>query len=110
MTSWERSRRFYVEGLGFTVEWEHRFEPGFPVFTKVSRDGVALFLTEHSGDCEVGGAGYFVVEDVDDFFRDIRRRGLIPVQPPEDTPWGTRELTLSDPDGNTLRFANPKSA
>jgi hypothetical protein len=50
MTKWERTRAFYVDGLGFAVEWEHRFEPGFPVFTQVSRDGLALFLAEHEGD------------------------------------------------------------
>ena len=49
------SKQFYVDGLGFQVDWEHRFEPGFPVFAQVSRDGLAFFLTEHTGDCPVGG-------------------------------------------------------
>jgi hypothetical protein len=57
-TNWARTRAFYEDGLGFRVEWEHRFEPGFPVFAQVSRDGLSLFLTEHSGDCQVGGAAY----------------------------------------------------
>jgi uncharacterized glyoxalase superfamily protein PhnB len=26
-------------------------------------------------------------------------------RPPEDTTWGTREMLLTDPDGNRLRFA-----
>jgi uncharacterized glyoxalase superfamily protein PhnB len=107
MTSWERTRAFYVAGLGFTVDWEHRFEPGFPVFAKLTRDGLSLFLTEHAGDCAVGGAAYFVVEDVDAMFREIQNRGANPPGPPDDTPWGTRELALVDPDGNRLRFANP---
>lgn len=33
MTDWERTRAFYEEGLGFRVDWEHRFERGLPVFT-----------------------------------------------------------------------------
>jgi uncharacterized glyoxalase superfamily protein PhnB len=107
MTNWERTRAFYADGLGFTVDWEHRFEPGFPVFAQLTRDGLSLFLSEHAGDCQVGGAAYFVVDDVDALFRDIQARGITPDEPPEDAPWGTREMNILDPDGNRLRFANP---
>ncbi len=107
LTNWKRTRSFYVEGLGFTVDWEHRFEPGFPVFAQVTRDGLSLFLSEHSGDCQVGGAAYLVVNDVDTLGREIRDRGVEPAEPPSDTPWGTREMTVVDPDGNRIRFANP---
>jgi uncharacterized glyoxalase superfamily protein PhnB len=77
------------------------------VFAQLTRDGLSLFLTEHSGDCQVGGAAYFVVDDVDALHREIRNRGIQPPEPPTDTPWGTREMTILDPDGNRLRFANP---
>ena len=91
MTSWNRSRTFYVDGLGFRVDWEHRFEPGFPVFAQVSRDGLALFLTEHAGDCQPGGATYLVVDDVDALSRELISRGVQPHGGPADTPWGRRE-------------------
>ena len=107
MTNWKRTRQFYADGLGFVVDWEHRFEPGFPVFAQLTREGLSLFLTEHSGDCQVGGAAYFVVDNVDALHREIRDRGIQPPEPPADTPWGTREMTIVDPDGNRLRFANP---
>jgi catechol 2,3-dioxygenase-like lactoylglutathione lyase family enzyme len=106
MTDWQRSRAFYVEGLGFTVDWEHRFEPGFPVLAQLTRDGLSLFLSEHAGDCQVGGACYFVVDDVDALAREIRARGVTPDELPCDTPWHTREMNIIDPDGNRLRFAN----
>ena len=48
MTDYARSKQFYVDGLGFQVDWEHRFEPTFPVFAQVSRDGMAFFLTEQA--------------------------------------------------------------
>jgi catechol 2,3-dioxygenase-like lactoylglutathione lyase family enzyme len=109
MTSWERARAFYVDGLGFSVDWEHRFEPGFPVFAQLSRDGLSIFLTEHSGDCKVGGAAYFIVEDVDALYREISspRRGIRPEEMPSETPWQTHEMVVIDPDGNRLRFATP---
>jgi catechol 2,3-dioxygenase-like lactoylglutathione lyase family enzyme len=105
MTDWQRSRAFYVDGLGFAVEWEHRFAPGLPVFTQIARDGLALFLTEHTGDCEPGGACYIVVDDVDALYREITARGIQACEPPEDAPWGGREMLVIDPDGNRLRFA-----
>jgi catechol 2,3-dioxygenase-like lactoylglutathione lyase family enzyme len=106
MTDWSRSRAFYVDGLGFAVDWEHRFEPGFPVFTQITRDGLSLFLTEHAGDCQVGGAAYIVVDDVDALYREIQGRGIRPAEPPETAPWGAREMLVVDPDGNRLRFAS----
>jgi catechol 2,3-dioxygenase-like lactoylglutathione lyase family enzyme len=110
MSSWERTRRFYADGLGFAVDWEHRFEPGLPVFAQLTREGLSLFVTEHGGDCAAGGAAYFVVDDVDALHRELRDRGIVGAEPAADTPWGTRELTIVDPDGNRLRFANPVTA
>ncbi len=109
-TNWARTRAFYEDGLGFRVQWEHCFEPGFPVFAQVSRDGLSLFLTEHSGDCQVGGAAYIVVDDLDALYREIIHRGVQVQEPPEEMPWGTREMCVIDPDGNRLRFGDAKSA
>mgnify|MGYP001206626936 CR=1 FL=1 len=109
ITNEQRSIAFYVDGLGFTIDWEHRFEPGFPVFMQLTRQGQSIFLTGHAGDCKVGGAAYFVVPDVDAYYEDFVARGVprVHMQPPEDLPWGAREMVVTDPDGNYLRFANP---
>ena len=37
-----KAREFYIDWLGFVVDWEHRFEPGLPLYMQVSRDGIAL--------------------------------------------------------------------
>lgn len=110
ITDARRSLAFYREGLGFTVDWEHRFEPGFPVFMQMTRNGQSIYLTEHAGDCEVGGAAYFIVADVDAYYSDFAAQGIIHIHPPEDTPWGTREMVVIDPDGNRLRFARHNDA
>jgi hypothetical protein len=65
ITDYERSKVFYVEKLGFGLEWEHRFEPHLPVFMSVVRDGMKLFLSEHAGDCQVGGLVHLLVPDTD---------------------------------------------
>ncbi len=105
----QRSLPFYVDGLGFEVDWSHQFEPGFPLFMQLTRERQTIFLTEHTGDCEPGGAVYFRVHDVDRCFAEFSQRGIAPAQPPADTPWGTREMLLVDPDGNRLRFASDAS-
>ncbi len=102
----ERSVPFYVGGLGFEIDWEHRYEPGFPLFMQLTREGQTIFLTEHAGDCEVGGAAYFVVPDVDACYDTFVAGGVTTLSRPEDTPYGTREMMVTDPDGNRLRFAN----
>lgn len=110
MTEAARSLAFYVEKLGFAVDWEHRFGEGYPLFVQITRQGQTLFLTEHAGDCEPGGAVYFRVPDVDACFADFQSRGAELSVAPADTPWGTRELLIRDPDGNRLRFASERDA
>ncbi len=110
ITDARRSLRFYVDGLGFAVDWEHRFAPGLPLFAQLTRAGQSIFLTEHEGDCQVGGAAYFAVPDVDALHRDVLERGIARPEAPEDMPWGAREMVVTDPDGNRLRFASAVAA
>lgn len=107
ITDTPRSLAFYVGRLGFVVDREHRFAPGLPVFMQLTRAGQSIFLTEHTDDCEVGGAAYFVVPDVDACYKEFLSRGVAVTEPPEDAPYGPREMLLTDPDGNRLRFASP---
>ncbi len=104
ITDYERSKAFYVEGLGFEVEWEHRFEPHLPVFMRVSRDGMAIFLSQHRGDCQVGGLVHFFIPNVDEWYAEFQGRGAAVKSPPNETLEGLRDMTVVDPDGNQLRF------
>ncbi len=60
-----KAKEFYVEYLGFSIDWEHRFEPGMPLYFQVSRDGCLLHLSEHHGDCTPGAAMRIESSDVD---------------------------------------------
>ena len=51
-----KAREFYVDFLGFTVDWEHRFEEGLPLYLQISKDDCVLHLSEHHGDCCPGSA------------------------------------------------------
>ncbi len=37
---------------------------------------------------------------------DFTARGLVAIQRPETMPWGPREMCVTDPNGNRLRFAS----
>jgi hypothetical protein len=85
--------------LGFVQQWEHRFEPGLPIFMEVARGRVRLFLSEHEGDVRPDTLVYLRVRDVDAVAGEFGLR-------PEEAPWA-REVELRDPDGNRLRVSTP---
>ena len=57
------ARSFYVDGLGFKVDWDWRQEPDLPIYMGLSRDGWVIHLTEHAEDCDPGGAVYFIADN-----------------------------------------------
>ncbi|MBN3928168.1 glyoxalase superfamily protein [Streptomyces fenghuangensis] len=85
--------------LGFTRQWEHRFEPGLPAFVEVARGRMRLFLSEHRGDARPDTLVYLRVHDVDAVADEFGVQA-------EDAPWA-REVELRDPDGNRLRVGTP---
>ena len=99
---------FYAH-LGFRVEWEHQFEPGFPLFVSIATaDGARIFLSEHTGDARPDTLLYVWVDEVDAAYAALRDAAA-DVEPPENQPWG-RELSVRDPDGNRLRIATRADA
>lgn len=103
---YESAKKFYVEGLGFRVDFEWREQDGPPVFVQVSRDDMRLYLSRREDDGDGPGLVYLYVPSVDAWQADLLGRGVIADAPPRNQPWGNRELELTDPDGNRLRLCN----
>ncbi|HYF21160.1 MAG TPA: glyoxalase superfamily protein [Ramlibacter sp.] len=100
-----RAREFYLEFLGFRIDWEHRFQPDLPLYLQVSRGGCVLHLSEHHGDGSPGVAVRIEVDRVDALHQELAARRYRYARPDvEATAWGTRELTVRDPFGNRLVF------
>ncbi len=103
-----KAREFYVEFLGMSWDWEHRFAPDLPVFAQVSRGGLVLFLSEHFGDGTPGtrlilrmrGLAAFQAELLAKQYRHARP-GIV------NRPWGWRDMDIADPFGNHLVFSEP---
>ncbi len=102
-----KAKEFYVTFLGFTVDWEHRFDPGAPLYMQLSKDGCVIQLSEHYGDCSPGSAVRIETTELDNYQQELAAKHYKYARPgtPQDTPWGTRELAIHDPFGNRLVFA-----
>ena len=101
----QRSARFYCDVLGFTQDWEHRFDEGFPLYVQVSRGTVSLHLNEH-GDANQSTSLCIGVRDVNAVYAELTGRGLKTDGPPEDRAYGVRDFSFMDPDGHHLVFAS----
>jgi catechol 2,3-dioxygenase-like lactoylglutathione lyase family enzyme len=104
----EKAREFYVGFLGFRVDREHRFEPGFPLYLQVSRDGLVLHLSEHHGDGSPGVVVVVQTAGLEAYHREITAKGYGYSRPGlEVAPWNARVMEVTDPFGNRLRFNEP---
>jgi catechol 2,3-dioxygenase-like lactoylglutathione lyase family enzyme len=106
--SLEKAREFYVDFLGFKVDWEHRFEPDAPVFMQVSRDGLAIYLSEHHGDGTPGSVAFVDVTGVRELHRELNDKKYRHNRPGlQEQEWGRTELTVTDPFNNRITFGEP---
>jgi uncharacterized glyoxalase superfamily protein PhnB len=102
-----KAKEFYVDFLGFNVDWEHRFEPGLPLYLQISRDGCVLHLSEHHGDCCPGAALRIETNELDAFHAELIAKRYKYYRPGiEEMPWGTRDMSVKDPFGNRLTFTS----
>jgi hypothetical protein len=104
----EKTKDFYLGFLGFSLDWEHRFEPNTPLYCQISRGGCLIHLSEHHGDASPGGAVRVRVDDIAAYHAEIMRKGYKYMRPGiEETPWRTREIKVLDPSFNRLMFFTP---
>ncbi|WP_457279417.1 glyoxalase superfamily protein [Polaromonas sp. P5_D5] len=102
-----KAREFYIDFLGFKVDWEHRFEPGMPLYLQISKGGCVLHLSEHHGDCSPGAAMRIETDELDAFHQQLLAKNYKHARPGiEDTAWESRDMSIRDPFGNRLTFTN----
>jgi len=102
-----KAKEFYVDFLGFTIDWEHRFEKGTPLYMQISIDQCVLHLSEHHGDCAPGAAMRIACQNVDSYCEELLAKKYKYSRPQvDDMPYGTRDMFVQDPFGNRLIFTN----
>ena len=105
----QKAKDFYAGLLGFTIDWEHRFDDRAPLYLQVSRNGLVLHLSEHHGDGTPGAAVFVEMGGLTTFHQEIHGRGYGFMRPGiEDAPWNARVMEVIDPFGNRIRFSEAK--
>lgn len=101
-----KAREFYIDFLGFEVAFEHRLAPDEPLYMGLVRDACRLHLSEHFGDASPGARLRVEVDDIQAYRDTLAAKHYRHARPgaPEPMPWGSLELAISDPFGNTLIF------
>jgi predicted lactoylglutathione lyase len=96
------SRRYYIETLGFTLEWDAG------TMISVSRDRRAIMLCERAQG-QPGTWLWVGVEDADVLFAEYSAKGARIRNPPQNFSWAY-EFSVEDPDGHVLRFGSEPKA
>ncbi len=93
----DRALAFYTECLGFQLDWRSGDH------TAVVGNGViSLFLKTKDSEGLGPSSVILNVENADSVFTAWTDAGVVVLGPIATQPWGMREFTIQDPDGNEL--------
>lgn len=102
---YEKTIEFYIDWLGFTVEWEHVYEEGMPKYMQVSGHGITLHLSEHHGDATPGARIFIECTGLKEYHKILidkkyknNRPGICK------TFYDSWEVEVIDPFGNRISF------
>ena len=95
----ERAQQHYRDALGFEIGWLYP-DGGIGA---VARPGVAIFLRKRTPPFEPA-IHWMYAEDIDAAFQALTSSGARIVDPLESKPWGLRQFTVEDLDGNRFYF------
>ena len=95
-----QSLAFYTQRLGFACELQT------PAYLILARDGCELHFWLCGERHIAENTSCYVRGDTAALHADFVQRGLA-LAPPVLQPWGMKELYVSDPHGNLLKFGEP---
>jgi catechol 2,3-dioxygenase-like lactoylglutathione lyase family enzyme len=100
---------FYVEWLGFAIDWEHRFNDNAPVYLSVTKGDITLHLTEHHGDGCPGARLRIITTNIVEYQKQLTDKQYKYNKPGLKEDWnGEPCVTVLDPFGNQLTFVEAK--
>jgi uncharacterized glyoxalase superfamily protein PhnB len=102
---YEKAVRFYIDWLGFKIDWQHTFEEDSPIYMQVSREGIALHLSEHHGDSTPGSRVYIECTGLKEYHKSLIEQKYRNNRPGcEKSFYGTWCMEVIDPFGNRLTW------
>lgn len=100
-----KAKEFYIEFLGFSLDWEHRFEDGLPLYMQLSKGDCIIHVSEHHGDCTPGSSIRVEVDDVEKLCEQLNEKSYQNARPSiQQQPWG-KDMGITDPFGNKVVFS-----
>lgn len=100
-----KAKEFYIDWLGFQIEWEHQFEEDTPYYIGIKRDNIEIHLSEHHGDATPGSKVFVVCDEIQKYYDELQSRPYKYYRPGlNKTFYGTLEIAVQDPFGNRLSF------
>jgi catechol 2,3-dioxygenase-like lactoylglutathione lyase family enzyme len=101
-----KAREFYLDWLGFSVDWTHRFEDWAPLYMQVSREGIVFHISEHHGDGSPGAHVRVNIKGVREYHAELIGKRYKNNRPSLERPeWGGTEFAVIDPVNNRITFA-----
>jgi len=99
----KRAAKFYEETLGLEKKYEYSSYVGFECGGV--EIGLIPKLTQGQKVSLSSPSVEFLVDDVEKVYNELKRRGVKFIKELHDEPWGGRQATFTDPDGNILEIA-----
>jgi catechol 2,3-dioxygenase-like lactoylglutathione lyase family enzyme len=90
---------YYCDVLGFRVNYQ---QDGLGV---LDRDTITILLRARSGEHKGTGLFYVYVDDADALYAELLEKGSRVQGPPDSRPWGLRDFSVLDLEGNRITFA-----
>ena len=95
----EKAQEYYRDFLGYKIEWLY---PGKNIGA-VSNGATAIFFRQRLQNFEPA-IHWVYCDDVDASYRQLKEKGAIIPDDIADMPWGLRQFTVQDLDGNLFYF------
>ena len=99
VTDVERAQQHYRDALGFEIGWLYSGKE----IGAVSRGNVVIFFRKKTSSFEPAVHWVFA-DDIDATCDELKSSGANIVEPLEKKPWGLRQFTVEDLDGNRFYF------
>ena len=106
-TDYAQALAFYIDWLGFSVDWEER-PAGGGYYLQISRSSIVLHLTNYPNESSIGARAMVDFTGLLSFHRLLlQKKSAFPAPSLHKAPWNDRvlQLELFDPVGNCLVLA-----
>lgn len=100
-----KAEEFYQGFLGFSIDWDHRFDANTPLYRQISRGDLILHLSEHHGDGSPGTHFRVMMDGVSEYHRELGSKNYQYMKPGlEGSSTDAHEMCVIDPFGNQITF------